>query len=98
MVICVSLDSISVEFSLTAGAEYLQSACLADGVGPDENPVLPGRQTAEHSRLQGLARTETQVRFHAGHAIGRQRTPLCQRDAYLVVPVHGVGPGGAEPQ
>src|ERR1700722_19292308 len=98
MVICVSLDSISVEFSLAAGAEYLQSACIADGVGPDENPVLPGRQTAEYSRFQRLARTETQVRFHAGQGIGRQRTPLFERDAYLAVPVQGVGSGGDEPQ
>src|SRR6266481_8993996 len=103
MVICVflvswdrTLDAISVEFRLAAGAEYLQSACVAHGVGPGENPVLPGRQTAEYPRFQRLARTETQVRLHAGQGVGRQRTALFERDANLVVPVEGVGSGGDE--
>src|SRR5258708_17944312 len=96
MVICVFLDAIPVEFRLAAGAEYLQSACVTHGVGPGENPVLPCRQAAEYTRFQRLARTETQVRFHAGQGVGRQRTPLFERDAYLVVPVEGIGPGGDE--
>src|SRR5882672_8646088 len=103
MVICVflvswdrTLDAISVEFRLAAGAEYLQSACVTHGVGPGENPVLPCRQAAEYTRFQRLARTETQVRFHAGQGVGRQRASLFERDAYLVVPVEGIGSGGDE--
>src|SRR5258708_39001795 len=96
MVICVFLDAIPVEFRLAAGAEYLQGARVAHGVGPDENPVLPGRQAAEYPRFQRLARTETQVRFHAGQGIGRQRAPLFEGDAYLLVPVQGVGSGSDE--
>src|SRR5260370_6411708 len=103
MVICVflvswdrTLDAIPVEFRPAAGAEYLQSACVTHGVGPGENPVLPCRQAAKYARFQRLARTETQVRLQAGQSVGRQRTPLFERDAYLVVPVEAIGSGGDE--
>ena len=94
----VFLDTIPVEFRFAASAEHFQSACFADGVGPDKNPVLPCRQAAKYARLQRLARTETQVRFHAGQGIRRQRAPFFERDANLVVPVERVGSGGDESQ
>ena len=51
----------------------LQRAFFADGVRPLEDPVLPRRQPAEDLRLHRLGPGEAQVRFEAGHRVGRER-------------------------
>src|SRR3954467_15353996 len=50
-----------------------QRALGADGVGPDEDPVLPRGQPAEDLRLHRLGSGEAQVRLHPGERVGRQR-------------------------
>src|SRR5687768_12771021 len=79
--------SIPVELRLVAGAVDLQRAGIPDGVGPDEDPVLPRGQPAEDARFHRLATVEAQVRLHAGERIGRQARALLERDAHLVGPV-----------
>src|SRR4051794_33754811 len=57
-------NSLPVEPGFLAAAEQLQSALFADGVGSDEDPVLPGRQAPEDACLHGLLAGKAQRCFH----------------------------------
>ena len=49
-----------------AGAVDFQRAVWADGVGADEDPVLPGGEAAEDARFQCFVGAEAEVGFEAG--------------------------------
>jgi len=46
-------------------------AFFADGIGPDENPVLPGSEATEDFRLHRLRSGEAEVCLHTGERVGR---------------------------
>src|SRR5689334_341235 len=59
------------EHRLHAAAVELERALFADRIRPLEDPVLPRGQTAEDFGFHRLRTGKAQVRFHAGHRIGR---------------------------
>src|SRR5438445_5707502 len=64
-----------------------ERAALADGVGPHEDPVLPGGQAPEDLRLHRLGAGEAQVRLHPRESVGGQARALLDCHPDLVVPV-----------
>src|SRR2546426_10271331 len=62
----IGSNPLPIELRLAAGPEELQRAALADRVGPAEDPVLPGRESAEDFGLHRLGADEAQAGFHAG--------------------------------
>src|SRR6195952_3764155 len=90
--------SLLVEVGLAAGAVLAQRAVGAARVGPNEDPVLPGRESAENPGLHGLGADEPVVGLHAGEGVGAQRGPLLEQDPDLVGPVDVVGGVGDEAQ
>src|SRR5215471_9457516 len=91
-----SLNSCHVEPRLLAAPIPPQCTFLADGIGPLENPVLPGGQARKNFRFHGLGSGETQIRFHAGEAVGRKARALLKKHPDLVVPVDVVEREGDE--
>src|SRR6186997_2577251 len=81
------LHAIPVELCGIARAEDLEGAALAHRVRPNEDPVLPGRKTPEHTGFHRLATCETKVRLHAGERVGGHAGALFEDDADFVVPV-----------
>src|SRR6186997_3313890 len=67
-----ALGPLAVVPGLLARAVELQRALRAGGVGPLEDPVLPGRQAGKDFRLHGLRPGEAQVGLHADQAVGRE--------------------------
>ena len=65
-----------------------------DGVGPVEDPVLPGGQPAEDLGLHRLRAGEAVVRLQAGQRVRAEAGALLERDAHLLVPVDVVGGEG----
>src|ERR1700691_47374 len=79
--------SLGIEYRLLTGAVTLPRSFFADGVGPLENPVLPGGQTREDFRFHCFRPGKAQIGFHAGQAIGRETRAFFQKHAHLVVPI-----------
>src|SRR6266702_5654143 len=90
------LNSRHIELRLLAGAVAAQRAGFADGVGALEDPVLPRGEAREDLRFHGLRPDEAQIRFHAGEAVGRERSAFLKEHAHLVVPVDVVEREGDE--
>src|SRR5471032_243679 len=80
-------DAIEVELRLAALAVHLESALLAHGVRPIEDPVLPGRQTPEDARLHRLDAVEAQVGLKARERIRRHGRAFFNSNPDLVGPV-----------
>ena len=68
-------------------AEAPQGTLGAHGVGPLEDPVLPGGQPAEDLGLHGLGPGEAEVGLHAREGVRREAGALLEREPHLVVPV-----------
>jgi hypothetical protein len=83
-----------LNFALLPLPKTFSAPGLADGVGADENPVLPGREAAEDAGFHGFAGAEAQVGFHAGQRVGREAGALFEDDADFVFPVQVVRRGG----
>src|SRR5712672_806882 len=66
-------NSRHIELRLLAGAVAPQRAVLADRVGTLEDPVLPGGQPREDFRFHRFRTGETQIGFHSGEAVRRER-------------------------
>src|ERR1700722_4933144 len=64
---------------------------LAGRVGPDENPVLPRRQSSKNFRLDRFRTRKTQASFHASKRVGRKASALLDGHANFVVPIQFVG-------
>src|SRR5665647_503673 len=62
-------DPLQVILALATRAEPPQSPVRAGGVGPEEDPVLPGREPAEDLGLHGLRAHEAVVGLHAGQGV-----------------------------
>src|SRR5688500_2527612 len=84
-------DSFPSEFRLGPTSKQFQRALLADGVGADEDPVLPGRQPAEDLRRYRFVAAEAQARFHSSERVGGEAGALFDREAKLVVPIELIG-------
>src|SRR6266508_3436296 len=69
----------------------LQRALFADGIRPDEDPVLPGGQPAKDFRKQSLGTTETETRFHSGERIRRETRTLLDCHSELIFPIEFIG-------
>src|SRR4051812_18202379 len=65
-------NSRHIELRLLAGAVAAQRAVFAYRVGTLEDPVLPRGEAREDLGFHGLGPDETQIRFHAGEAVGRK--------------------------
>src|SRR5260221_7759490 len=92
----IGSNPLPIELRLPAGPEEFESAMLADRVGPVEDPILPGRETAEDLGLHRLAPGEAQARLHAGEGVGRQAGTLFDGEADLVLPIELVRRHGDE--
>src|SRR4029079_2323262 len=62
---------VEVEFRPRLRAVRRQRPFFADGIGPDENPVLPGGEATEDFRLHRLRSGEAEVCLHTGERVGR---------------------------
>src|SRR5712692_10599587 len=88
------LDSFPVEFHRRACAIYLQRSAGADSVRADEDPVLPGGEPAEDSRLKRFTRSKAQIRFEPREGIGRLRGTRLDGLTDFVFPVEIIRCGG----
>src|ERR1700728_4430321 len=79
--------SLGIEYRLLSRGATLQRTLFADGVGPLENPILPGGQTREDFRFHCFRSGKAQIGFHASQAVGRETRALLQKHAHLVVPI-----------
>src|SRR6187397_2847489 len=77
----VMSDPPVVEVGPRPGAEAAQRTVLAHGVGPLEDPVLPGGQPAEDLRLHGLGADEAEAGLHAGERVGTEAVALLDHEA-----------------
>src|SRR5438128_11051903 len=98
MAIGASLRPLAVVFALLARAVEFQRALETGGVGPLEDPVLPGRKSREDLGLHRFGPGEAQIRLQADQAVGREAGALLEDEPYLVVPVDVVGREGDEAQ
>src|SRR6266699_3808914 len=83
------LHSRHIEPRLLAAAVAPERAVLADRVGALEDPVLPRGQAREDFRFHRLGPDKTQIRFHAGEAVGREARALLEEHPDLVIPGRG---------
>src|SRR5262249_15949772 len=95
---CCTLHPLFVERWGYAAAVKFQRAVLADSVWALEDPVLPCRQAAEDFSLHCLRAGEPQIRFHAGHRVGRKARTLLEHHAYFISPIEIFVGGGDETQ
>src|SRR5882724_2646106 len=91
------LNSFPVEFHGRASSVNFQRSACADGVGADEDPVLPGGQATEDARLQSFPRTKSQVCFKPCQGIRRLRRTRLDGLADFVFPIEIIGRGGNQP-
>src|ERR1700722_10495026 len=87
-------DPLPIKSGSLAFAVSFQRTFLADGIGADENPVLPGGQASEYTGFHGFVDPETQVGFHTRQGIGRQTRPFFDGQTHFVVPIDVVGGRG----
>src|SRR5688572_13057013 len=80
-------NTVPVELRPVALAVDLERALVADGVGPLEDPVLPGREPPEDAGVHGLVAVEAQIGLHAGERVGAHRHAFLDCHAHLVGPV-----------
>src|SRR3982074_2925056 len=92
------LDALPIKGGGIALAVNLERPFLADRIGTNENPVLPGRQTSEHTSFHRFIDAKTQICFHAGQRIGREPSPLFGGEPYFVVPIDIVWGRRHQPQ
>src|SRR6516225_5131637 len=76
-----------VENRLLAGTVTTQRPLLADRIGTLKDPILPRRQSRKNLAFHGFRPAETQIRFKAREAVGREATALLEEDADLVIPI-----------
>src|ERR1700747_395262 len=81
------LDSLPIEFHRGTGAIDLERAVRSDGVGANEDPVLPGGKTAEDAGFEGFRVAEAKIGFEAGECVGRERSAGLDGLAKFVFPV-----------
>src|ERR1022692_540054 len=86
----VILDSLPVVIRALAGAIAAQRPVRPRGVGPLEDPVLPGGEPAEDLRLAGFRPGEAEVGLHAGQRVRREAGPFLDNQPDLVRPVEVV--------
>src|SRR5207245_8363085 len=75
-----------------------ERAGLAGCVGTDEDPVLPGGETAEDLGGHGLGPGEAVAGLHAGERVGAQGSALLDGDAQLFLEIDVVRKHGREPE
>src|SRR3954470_3530756 len=80
-VVVMRSDPLPVVVGPLAGAVAAQCSLGASGVGPLEDPVLPGGEPAEDLRLGGFLTGEAQVGLHAGEGVGREAGALLDDQA-----------------
>ena len=98
LLIVDAITLFPIESRLGPGAEQLERAVFAHGIGANENPVLPGRETSEDFRLQGLAPANRRFASRPVNASGDSAGALLDRESNLVFPVEFVGRGRDEPE
>src|SRR5450631_2854276 len=84
---CAISDPLEVVVALAARPEPVQCTVRAGGIGPQKDPVLPGREPAEDLGLHGLGADEPVVGLHTRQRVRRQRGALLQDDTQLVLEV-----------
>src|SRR4051812_10795789 len=97
-VVVMRSDPLPVVVGALTGAVAAQCSLGASGVGPLEDPVLPGGEPAEDLRLGRLPAGEAEVGLHAGQRVGGEAGALFDEEADLVLPVDVVGGAGHQPQ
>src|SRR5580692_6730687 len=83
-------DSLPVVVRPLAGPVTAQRPVRSRGIGPLENPVLPGGEPAENLRLAGLRAGKAEIGLHAGQRVRREAGPFLDHEPYLVGPVEVV--------
>src|SRR3954470_4398558 len=97
-VVVMRSDPLPVVVGALAGAVAAQCSLGAGGVGPLEDPVLPGGEPAEDLGLGGLPAGEAEVGLHAGERVGGEARALLDEEPDLVLPVDVVRGGGHQAQ
>src|SRR5579883_1818441 len=87
-----------IELRPFAGTVKAKRALLAEGVGPLENPVLPGGEARKDLGFHGLGAYEAQIRFHAGQPVGGKAGALLEKHAHFIIPVDVVEREGDKPE
>src|SRR5262249_2187663 len=94
---CPPSHSPPVEFAALTRAVDAQRTLLPHGVGALEDPVLPGRETAEDLALERLRPPKAARGPHARQGIGREGPRRLDADGALALPVDVGGGEGDEP-
>src|SRR4029077_2109704 len=63
-------NSFPIKFYGRAGSVDFERAVGADGVGANENPVLPSGEAAEDAGFEGFLPAETEIGLEAGEGVG----------------------------
>src|SRR5829696_9033058 len=87
-------DPLPVVVGPLTGAVPAQCSFGASGVGPLEDPVLPGGEPAEDLGLRGFLAGEAEVGLHPGQRVGGEALALLDDEADLVLPVDVVRRAG----
>src|ERR1022692_3598565 len=88
--VAVISDSLPVVVRALPGPVAAQRAARPRGIGPLEDPVLPGREPAEYLRLAGFRAGEAEVGLHAGQRVGGEAGALLDHQPDLIVPVQPI--------
>src|SRR4051812_43303289 len=90
------LGTVVIEFRPRLRAVGGQRPLLANRIGPDEDPVLPGGEAPEDLGFHRLGAGEAKIRFHPREGVRRKGGAALHRKAHLVVPIEFVGREGDE--
>src|SRR6266852_9561679 len=88
--VAVTSDSLPVVVRALAGAVAAQRPLRPGGIGPLEDPVLPGGEPAENLRLGGFRAGEAEVGLHAGQRVRREAGAFLDDQPDLIGPVEVV--------
>src|SRR3979411_2050866 len=92
------LHPLVVENGFLTGAVATQGTFFTRGVGPYEDPVLPGGEPAEDLGLTRLGADEPVIGCHPGERVRAERGPPLDDDADLVLPIEVVRRVGDQPE
>src|ERR1700736_3809116 len=87
---CSPSNSLPIEFHGCARSVHLERSVRSHGVRTNEDPVLPSRQTAEHSCFEGFAHAKAQICLESGKGIWRKRGTRFDGLAHFVLPIEVV--------